>query len=206
MSERLGPVASAGSWRTTSSAPRVRRPILARASSRSAVGSGAGNPRPRRLDPGPGLGREERREQVDARDPVDHAVMHLAQHGEAAVLETLDEPGLPEGPASIERALENPPDERLQLLLVPRPGQVRVPDVVRQVELMIVDPDRVAGQRQMVAAVAGSAGSDAGGKRSVRDMRSMSMPPSARATDPGAKTAVSATCMYASGVSKWRKA
>ena len=61
--------------------------------------------------------------QVDARDAVDHAVVHLRDHREAVALEALDDPHLPERPLAVEVLLHDARREALQLLLVAGPRQ-----------------------------------------------------------------------------------
>ena len=70
--------------------------------------------------------------------------MSLGQHREAPAGETLDQPQLPQRPAAVERLREHAAREPLQLALAPWARQRRVADVVAQIEIGIVDPDRAA--------------------------------------------------------------
>src|SRR5436190_2566369 len=92
------------------------------------------------------LGRcvEQHGDDVHARDPVDERVMGLGQDGEAATLEPLDQPQLPERLVPVERLGEDTPRERLELVLGAGGGEGRRAHVVAQVEVRVVDPLRPA--------------------------------------------------------------
>jgi hypothetical protein len=79
--------------------------------------------------------------EVLTRHPVHHAVMDLADHREATALESLHDPGFPQGLRVVEGLRHDPRRELLQLLVAARPRQARVAHVVVQIELGIVDPD-----------------------------------------------------------------
>ena len=83
-------------------------------------------------------------EQIGARHPVDQRVVRLGQDGPAVVLESLDDPDLPEGLRPIELLGHDPPDELAQLGLAARCRQRGVAQVVLDVEVGIVHPDRPA--------------------------------------------------------------
>ena len=70
--------------------------------------------------------------------------MRLGEHREAAALEAVDEPQLPERLVAVERLSEDAAGELAQLLLAARGRQAGVAQVVAQVEVGIVDPARAA--------------------------------------------------------------
>ena len=101
---------------------------------------------------------EDDRRQVDAGDPVDERVVGLGDDREAIALQALDQPVLPQRLGSIQPLGRDPRGEQQQLLLGPRLGQRRVADVVGEVEVRIVDPQRTSGlqrRRGELLAVAG---------------------------------------------------
>jgi hypothetical protein len=85
------------------------------------------------------IGRVEDLGEVLTRHPVHHAVMDLADHREATALESLHDPGFPQGLRVVEGLRHDPRRELLQLLVAARPRQARVAHVVVQIELGIVD-------------------------------------------------------------------
>ena len=89
-------------------------------------------------------GIEKKRHEVGAGDPVDHAVVDLGDQGPPAAREALDHPGLPQRPVTVELLRHQPAHQGVQLGLEPRRGQRRVADVVREVEVRVIDPDRTA--------------------------------------------------------------
>ena len=93
---------------------------------------------------GLGLVVEDGREQVGPRDAVGHAVVDLQDQGPPTVLETLHHPGLPERPVTVELLRHQPADELLELGVAAGCGEGRVPEVVLESEVGIVDPDRPA--------------------------------------------------------------
>ena len=93
---------------------------------------------------GVGIGGEQDRHQIDARDAIDHAVVDLLHDREAlAALETFRDPELPERPRAVERLRDQPPDQALQLPFVARPRQRGVAHVVLELEVRVVHPDRM---------------------------------------------------------------
>ena len=144
--------AAVSGWRTASTARSTSFTGAAAASAapratRSAVlGSGCGT-QPSSL--GGGLGHrlevEEDGADVDAGDAVDHRVVGLGQQGEAVALQPLHQPELPERLGAVELLREDARGEPLQLLLAARLGQRGVADVVGQVEVDVVGPERPAG-------------------------------------------------------------
>ena len=81
---------------------------------------------------------------VDAGDAVDEGVVALADDREAAAVEALDQPQLPERLAAVELLGEDPRRQVAQLLLGAGSGQRGLPHVVLEVEVGVVDPDRPA--------------------------------------------------------------
>ena len=70
--------------------------------------------------------------------------MALADDREAVSLEPLDQPQLPERLRAVELLGEDPRGEVAQLLLGARSRQGSLADVVIEVEVRVVDPDRAA--------------------------------------------------------------
>jgi hypothetical protein len=75
--------------------------------------------------------------------PVDGGVVDLREHRDVAVLHALDHPHLPERTGAVERDGGEPAHERGQLLAVAGRGQRGGPDVVVEVEVRVLDPQRV---------------------------------------------------------------
>ena len=91
---------------------------------------------------------------LDAADAVHHAVMHLRDHREAVAREPLDEPRLPQRLSPVELLGHEPANEALQLTLVARARQARMPQMVVGIEGRIVHPHRVAEERNRLDALA----------------------------------------------------
>ena len=81
-------------------------------------------------------------QQVRPGDAVHQRVMGLGQDGPPPVFEPLDHPDLPEGFRAVELLCHDPPDELAQLALAAGGGQRGVAEVVLDVEVGIVHPDR----------------------------------------------------------------
>ena len=98
----------------------------------------------RRLD-GARLGREVEHagRHRDAGLAVDGGVVDLAVEADAAVGQALDDVELPERAAAVEQHRVQPRGERLELRDRARLGQHHVADVVVEVDVVVVDPDRV---------------------------------------------------------------
>src|SRR5262249_46076750 len=84
------------------------------------------------------------RRDVDTGHTIDERVVRLLDQPDVPAFETLDEPQLPQRTLAVEDRLLDAGDKRHQLLPRPRLRQRGVPDVVRDVEALIVDPDRPA--------------------------------------------------------------
>ena len=95
-----------------------------------------------------GLDVEHDSGQVDARDAVDHRVVRLGDQREAPVGEALDSPQLPQRLRAVELLGEDPRGQVEQLLLRARFGQRGLADVVLEVEVRIVGPQRPAGAQR----------------------------------------------------------
>ena len=114
---------------------------------REAARDRAGPPPRRGLDLVVGERAQEHGDEIHGRDAVAHAVMRLRDQREAAAVEPLDDPRLPEGPCPVELLRHDPRREALQLLVVARARKARVPDVVVEVEVIVVHPDRIVLDR-----------------------------------------------------------
>ncbi len=100
-------------------------------------------PRPRRRDlPLVAIGVEQERRDVDPGDPVDHGVVGLAEVGHAVVLEALDHVELPQRAAPVQLTAHDAADVLGQLVDAAGSRQRRVPHVVGDVEVPVVDPHR----------------------------------------------------------------
>ncbi len=81
--------------------------------------------------------------EVDRVDAVDHRLVNLGDDGDPPVGEPLDDDELPQRTGPVERPGLEPGDELGELGVRPRPGQRGAADVVADVEVLVVDPDRV---------------------------------------------------------------
>ena len=120
----------------------ARRSPARPATSWSAGGLGLRRPLRRLRAHGVGAQVHDHRQQVGARDAVDQRVVRLGQHGPAPVLEALDHPDLPERLGAVELLGHHPADQLAELALAARGGQRGVAQVVLDVEVRVVDPDR----------------------------------------------------------------
>jgi hypothetical protein len=120
----------------------ARRHASAPASS-SGVGVGSGSHSGALV----GVRREQDGEQVDAGDAVDHAVMRLRDQRAAAALESLDHPQFPQRLPVVEALRHDARGEAFQLAFGARLRQRRVAHVVVDVEAVVVDPHRMALDR-----------------------------------------------------------
>ena len=83
------------------------------------------------------------RDSLGTRYPVEDGVVDLGHQGDVSVLEPLDHMELPQGPAPVERVRCQVPDQRHQLGLPPRTGKPHPADVEVDIELGVVDHQRV---------------------------------------------------------------
>ena len=81
--------------------------------------------------------------QVDTHHAVDGGVMHLGDDADVAVLETLDDPQLPQRAAAVERAPGDLGRQLGELVEAAGSRQRGPPDVVVEIEVGILDPHRV---------------------------------------------------------------
>ena len=89
---------------------------------------------------------EQHRAEVDAGDPVDHRVVALGEQREAAAGQALDEPQLPQRLGAVQLLGEHARGEVHELLVAAGRGQRGVADVVLEVEVAVVGPQRPAGR------------------------------------------------------------
>jgi len=75
----------------------------------------------------------------------------LGQDGEAVAGQALDDVALPERAVAVERAGDDPGDELLDLLVRAGWRDRRVPDVELEVEVGVLDPERVVEAERDVA-------------------------------------------------------
>ena len=98
---------------------------------------------------------EQHGHQIDAGGSVHQRVVRLGDQREAAALEPLHEPRLPQRLGAVQTLGVDARGQRPQLLLRARLRQRRVAHVVLEVEVAIVDPDRPAGlqrrERELMA-------------------------------------------------------
>ena len=87
---------------------------------------------------------EQQRRDVDAGDAVDQRVMGLLEERDVAALESLDHPDLPERVITVEESFLHARRQRDELFPRSRTRQRGVAHVIRDVELVVVDPDRPA--------------------------------------------------------------
>ena len=91
---------------------------------------------------------EHHRQQLRARRPVDSGVVELRQDREPVVGKSLDDVALPERPAPVERSTDDPRGQLGELFVGARRGQRVVPHVEVEVEVGVLDPERmVEGER-----------------------------------------------------------
>ena len=134
------------------------------------------------------------------------AVMRLLDDREAvAALEALDHPELPERAASVEALGEDPAREALQLAPVAGLGERRVPHVEVDLEVVVVDPDRMALDGHVGEALAVARDQVRAARRRRRGCARCRSPPSGVRSDPLRSTIVAATCWGAVGPSRSRK-
>ena len=89
-----------------------------------------------------GLHVEQRVDHLDPGHTVDDAVVDLGDRRPAPVLESFDQPGLPQGPRPVERLGHHAAHETTQLLVAAGRGKGRVPHVVLHGEVRVVHPHR----------------------------------------------------------------
>ena len=83
------------------------------------------------------LGVEQQRRQLDRGEPVDHAVVDLADHPDPPVVQAVGDPQLPQRTAADQRRGHHRVDR-----IAPARRRGR-PDVPIHIELGVVDPDRI---------------------------------------------------------------
>src|SRR4029453_17935339 len=80
--------------------------------------------------------------QVDAQHAVDRRVVHLGDDGDVTVLETLDDPQLPQRAAPIEWTPGDLGRQLGELVEAPRRGYRGPPAVIVEIEVGVLDPAR----------------------------------------------------------------
>ena len=100
-----------------------------------------------------GVGRQHAREQPHRGDAVDERVVGLGVHRDAAVAQALDDVRLPQRPLPRQPGAVQPRAELEQLAHPARLGQRAVPDVVLDVELLVVHPHQLAGRARRAVRV-----------------------------------------------------
>jgi hypothetical protein len=106
------------------------------------------------LDPVAGILAHECAQRVHAGDAVDQAVMDLRDDGEVTALEALHEPKLPHRLRAIELLRHDTAHEPLEATLVARGRKCGVPNVVDEVEVLVVHPDRMTRHRRALESLA----------------------------------------------------
>ncbi len=95
-----------------------------------------------RIGFGIGLHVVEECRQLRARLAIDDRVMDLGEQADLPFLETLNQPHLPERPGTVDLVADKAPYELAEGLPVTRAGNADTVDVVGDVEVGVVDPDR----------------------------------------------------------------
>ena len=109
-----------------------------------------------------GVDVEQHLAEVDGRDAVDQDLVGLGEQRDPAVLEPLDEVHLPQRTVGVEPARHDPRGQLAQLVHRARTRQRGAAYVVGEVEVLVVDPDRVGqAARARGARAGGSAGTNA---------------------------------------------
>ena len=148
-----------------------------------------------------GRGGEDDGKRSHARAAVDAGVVHLDVNREAAALETLDHVVLPERSGAIEQDHVQSRNQGLELLARSRLWQGDVAEMIVEIEIVVVDPDRMIelNRRQ--------------GQLALKERNEMK-PALEMVTEHrenigicggGSKIASPATCIGDSGVSPYRK-
>ena len=99
------------------------------------------------------LGRlvEHHREQLGSGRAVDRRVVHLREDAEPVVGQPLDHVRLPQRAGAVERAADDAGDEVGELLVAARRGRCGVAHVEVEIEVRVVDPERVVEVHRHVA-------------------------------------------------------
>src|SRR5260370_11188585 len=89
-------------------------------------------------------GVEQQRREVDGGDAIDHGMVDLVDHRHPAAAQALDDGHLPQRLVQVERPREDARGVIAQGGFVSPARQRSAPDVIREGEVLIVDPNRVA--------------------------------------------------------------
>ena len=80
--------------------------------------------------------------QLGAGHPVDHRMVHLGDQRPPAVAQAIDQPVLPERVIAVEPLRHHSGHQRVQLLIPARRRERRLPQVITEIEIWIIYPDR----------------------------------------------------------------
>ena len=96
--------------------------------------------------------------QLRARRTVHHAMVDLADHGESPLFEAFDDPEFPERTTAVENPGRYPRRQLLEFLHPARTGKRGVANVVVEIEMGVVHPDRALLERhpQKLLPIAGN--------------------------------------------------
>ena len=104
---------------------------------------------------GLGLQVEQVDHQLGARAAVDGGVVDLGDDADAVLLEALDDPQLPQGTGAVQRGAGDLPGHLAQLAAAAGGGAADAADVEVQVEVRVLDPERVRQVERHLAEPAG---------------------------------------------------
>jgi len=97
-------------------------------------------------------------QQVNTGDAVDQAVVNLRYDGEAILLQALHEPELPQRTVAFQLLRHDAPRQPLESPHIPGNRKRRVAHVVEKIEVLVVDPDGVVGDRHSAQPLAEARG------------------------------------------------
>ena len=131
--------------------------------------------------------------------------MHLEDEGEATSLQAFDDPDFPQRFGEVQWLCLDARRELFQLGVVAGRGQARVPHVVIEVEVRVVNPDgalleRDADEALAVARYAVKVRGDV-----LLEALAVDGTPRRRNNDPASNSAVEPTCIGVVGLSQTRK-
>ena len=91
---------------------------------------------------------EQQLTEIDGLHAVDQRLVRLVEQGDVAIGEALDEVDLPQRAAAVERPRHDPGRQLAQLVERAGTWQGGAAYVVAEVELLVIDPDRVGHARR----------------------------------------------------------
>lgn len=98
-----------------------------------------------------GGGVEQHAVQIGGGHAVDHAVVHLGDQRPAVLVDAFDEPVLPQGIIAVQPLRHYSRHQPAEFLLAAGRGQGRLPDVIAEVEVRVVNPYRRAQVERYLA-------------------------------------------------------